>query len=520
MSDQPPPLPTEPEPSPAAPPGAWLWRVLITLAALTGAGNYLLYSRGPGAGWAVFFLLLAAGIFANRRSAGMVRGAELVLAGLLAASAVQMVVRPSLSNALVLSALTLVASAHFVHAGGVALPAARKLVEGVRCLLLAPVRWLEATRLLAVDGVARGAGLAREVAPPRRLVRLGRIVVPAALVVLPFAVLLGSGNGVLGRLVTTALGDLLAALTDIRPPSPARVFFLAAVATAVLGLLWRSRPSVLFDRLASRLAQLAPGEPGDLGVSRWRTLLILVGVNVLFFVSNTIDLTFLGGGLELPRGVTYSQFVHEGTHSLIASALTAGAVLSVLFQQHRSVTGWRPVRALALLWVAQNVVLLANVARRVAIYVGEYHLTVLRLHLLLFLGLVCAGFGLLVVRIARDKSLGWLVRANLAAVFALFASIQFWDTRASVARYNLTAAERDPAKALDVGYLQRLGPSAWPTLRDATENPQLSAAARQGAREALDEIAHWERARAAREDWRDFRWKRAHLRRSLLAVAE
>ena len=29
----------------------WIWRTLVTGAALTGAANYLIYSRGPGAGW-------------------------------------------------------------------------------------------------------------------------------------------------------------------------------------------------------------------------------------------------------------------------------------------------------------------------------------------------------------------------------------------------------------------------------------------------------------------------------------
>ena len=488
----------------------------MTGAALTGAANYLIYSRGPGAGWALFFLLLAAGIFLNRRHSGTMRRVELGLGALLAVSAVQMIIRPSLSNAIVLFTITLIASAHFLQEADDESPAARKLVEALRKLLLSPMRWLQASQLVTMDGIGHAPEIATRLPSWRNLARAFQIVVPAAALILPFAILLGKGNSILGQFVSNFLTDFLESLSMVTPPSPGRVFFVAVVATALLGILWRSSPSKLLDRLLAECGRTAPA-PADHFIARWRTILILAGVNVLFFVSNSIDLTYIGSDLELPRHLTYSEFVHQGTNSLIASAIIAAIVLGLLFQQDESVTGSRAIRGLAALWIAQNILLILNVARRVGIYVSDYHLSVLRLHLLLFLALVCVGFGLLAIRILQRRSFGWLIRANLAASFILFATVQFWDTRKLVAEYNLQRAIEDSGKSLDTYYLAQLGPSAWPTLREAS-TAKLSEGERAGARAALASIAATEQSRAAVEDWRDFRWTRNQLRREFLTV--
>ena len=498
----------------------WIWKSLITGAALTAAANYLIYSRGPGAGWATFFLLLAVGIFLNRRNSGLVRRVELCLGVILAISAIQMIIRPSFSNALVLFSLTLIASTHFLQDSASDTPAARKLAEALRNLFVSPLRWLQATQLVAKGGIGRAPEIAAAMPSPRNLARLVQIIVPAIALILPFAILLSNGNTILGQFISNSFVDLLRDLNEFSPPSPGRVLFIAAIATAMLGILWRTSPSKALDHFLARAGMTIPA-PGDHFVARWRTILILAGVNGLFFISNSIDLSHIGRpDMRLPEHLTYSEFVHQGTNSLIASAVIAGIVLSLLFQQHASVTAPRTIRSLALLWIVQNILLIVNVARRVEIYVSEYHLTVLRLHLILFLVLVCVGFALLGVRILHQKSFGWLFTANAAAVFVLFAGVQFWDTRATVARYNLAAAEEDGGKALDTYYLAQLGPSAWPSLKEATQTTGLSRDERDHAELALRYIAQEERDRTTTEDWRDFRWRRSNLRRTLLAVGD
>ena len=510
--------PPDNAPPEETPPTQWIWKVLLTGASLTVAANYLLYSRGPGAGWAIFFLLLAMAFFLNRRCGGLVRGIELGLGLLLVASAAQMVIRPSFSNAVVLFTLSLLASAHFIQGSTRDTPAARKLVEALRNLFLSPLRWLQATELAARSGLSRAAAPGDKVPAPPKIARALQIIVPAAVLVVPFAILLGMGNSILGQFISNTLTGLFDHLEEIEPPSPLRIVFIALVATALLGLLWRSRPSKVIDLVFARLGRPLSA-PRDLFVARWRTVLILAGVNVLFFVTNSIDLTYLGAAdLKLPEGLTYSEFVHRGTNALITSAVAAAIVLSLLFQQDASVSRSRGVLALALLWIAQNLLLVANVARRVGIYIDDYHLSVLRVHLILFLGLVCVGFLLLAVRILADRSFGWLVSTNLAAAFLMFAGIQFWDTRKLVAEYNLERAISDPHKTLDTYYLARLGPSAWPSLKQAIHS-DLSFDERESARQALASIASRETLAAEQEDWRDFRLVRVRLREDLLAIS-
>ena len=188
------------------------------------------------------------------------------------------------------------------------------------------------------------------------------------------------------------------------------------------------------------------------------------------------------------------------------------------FAESGDQTASTTIRGLAFLWIAQNILLIINVARRVGIYIDDYHLSVLRLHLILFLVLVCVGFTLLGIRILRDRSFGWLVSANLAAVFILFATIQFWDTRKTVAEYNLERAIEDEKKTLDTYYLSQLGPSAWPTLREAMVSKELSPIVRAEAEDWIKSIASQEKFRAVEEDWRDFRWVRSRLRKQHLEL--
>jgi hypothetical protein len=72
--------------------------------------------------------------------------------------------------------------------------------------------------------------------------------------------------------------------------------------------------------------------------------------------------------------------------------------------------------------------------------------------------LVAVGFVLLLLRIARGRTLRWLVGGNLAAVFALFFVAQFADIRGFLARYNVSGAASEERKGgdLDMDYPYQL----------------------------------------------------------------
>jgi len=75
---------------------------------------------------------------------------------------------------------------------------------------------------------------------------------------------------------------------------------------------------------------------------------------------------------------------------------------------------------LALAWIVQNVILVAGVFMRLKLYVDAYLLTQDRVYVAVFLCLVLAGYGFLVLRVLNRIGLLDLFRLNMAAVCVLF----------------------------------------------------------------------------------------------------
>jgi len=97
-------------------------------------------------------------------------------------------------------------------------------------------------------------------------------------------------------------------------------------------------------------------------------------------------------------------------------------------------------------------------------------MTVLRLGVIIFLLLVAAGYGLLTIKVLREKSLPWLIGGCILATFITFYLVQFLNLAGWSADYNVTQWEKDKSRSLDVAYLRGLGPSAWPALRRAADD--------------------------------------------------
>jgi hypothetical protein len=96
-------------------------------------------------------------------------------------------------------------------------------------------------------------------------------------------------------------------------------------------------------------------------------------------------------------------------------------------------------------------------------------MTVLRLSVIIFLGLVATGYALLTIKIIQDRSLSWLMGGCVLAVFATFYITQFLDLAGWSANYNVARWEKDRTRSLDTGYLYSLGADAWPALRRVHE---------------------------------------------------
>ncbi len=233
----------------------------------------------------------------------------------------------------------------------------------------------------------------------------------------------------------------------------------------------------------------------------FRTSLVLF--ILMFAVQTVTDLSVLSGGLSLPDGITYAQYAHRGAYPLVVTALLSGIFA---IATHHMTDDNRLLRALLLLWLGQNLILVLTAMFRLDLYVDAYTLTYLRVAAFIWMGLVFASLILIVVTIVQARSLGWLIRNTAALTVATLYVCCFINFAFLIAEHNLNAA--DPAGTLDLGYLCGLGEQAIPAMIDYGQITDQVACGRGYLPEVrFDPI----------DDWRDWGFRRWRLQRYLEA---
>ncbi|MFT4252109.1 MAG: DUF4173 domain-containing protein [Caulobacter sp.] len=325
----------------------------------------------------------------------------------------------------------------------------------------------------------------------------------AALRRLPVLVLPIVGGAVFLALFTIANPVIAQAMAQWRIPSIdlPRTGFAVVVAFGAWMLL---RPRFLRPRLGLPAAR--PGAAPLPGLSVASVGLSLVVFNAVFALQNGLDLAFLWSRAPLPQGVTLAEYAHRGAYPLIATALLAGLFVLVALAPGSATARSAWLRRLVVLWVAQNLLLVASSILRTMDYVEVYALTRLRLAALIWMALVGLGLLLICWRMLRGKSAAWLVNANVAAAGLVLAACTVVDLGAAAAAWNVRHARElgGDGEALDVCYLERLGPSAIVPLSQlrATALPPLLAARVAWSRETvLNDLI------PRQAQWRGWSWR-------------
>jgi hypothetical protein len=298
------------------------------------------------------------------------------------------------------------------------------------------------------------------------------VVLPVVLLTALFALILGAGNAILGTWVNQFFSEFWKWLTSF-DFSIGRVIFWTFVTLLSLALIRPAQTGRFWWAWMDRIGRFP--KPANPSLAYWRSVLILAALNALFCAANSIDAFFLWAHQSIPQGVTYAQFVHQGTAQLIAATLLSALVLIILFNQDESLSGRTLLRITAWVWIGQNLFLLTSIALRLKLYVDAYNLTSQRISVLIFLLIVGGGFLLLSWKILREKSLLWVFGANLALLFSMFYIVQFLDLGAMAGEYNVSQWEQSPTRPLDVEYLKSLGSSGWEALMHAAEKPERGA---------------------------------------------
>lgn len=228
--------------------------------------------------------------------------------------------------------------------------------------------------------------------------------------------------------------------------------------------------SLLRPRLKRPLLGTFDGH-GDLplaGVSVASVRLSLIAFNALFALQNMMDLAWLWGLMPLPKGISLADYAHRGAYPLIVTALLAALFVLVALRPGSQTAAVPAIRRMVVLWVAQNLLLVANAAVRTLDYIAAFSLTSLRMAALLWMALVALGLILTCWRLLTAKSSSWLINANATAAMTLLIACSFVDLDAVAARYNVEHAREagGDGAPIDLCYLQNMGSSGLLPLAD------------------------------------------------------
>lgn len=364
-------------------------------------------------------------------------------------------------------------------------------------------------------------GVVSLVGPVLDMVRLARLRRRRPSRISPVAILKVAALPVVGGLVFLLMfaraNPLIAeALNAASVPAPSGATVLRLIGCVIVGVMaW----TTLRPRWRRKLLALPSlGQRALPGVSTASVTLSLIVFNGLFAVQNGLDIAFLWSGTPLPGDATLADYAHRGAYPLIATALLAGLFVLVALRPG-SETAQRPlVRRLVVLWVAQNMVLVASSILRTADYIEGYALTRFRIVAMIWMFMVGIGLLLICWRLLKVKDGHWLIDANVKVALVVLAGLSVIDTGAIAAAWNVRhAREVDGTGAvLDLGYLNAIGEPALVSLvelEQATDDPALKDRVAAVRRDVLD--------RADRDNWswRGWTWRRARRLARVEALA-
>jgi len=466
--DAPPaPLDTSPDasplerPPPAAPPAPAIvvdrtppprMRDLLAMVAIVALCDVAFYQGAAGAGRALLIAGIPAILFATAPArAGSPRLAA--IAGLLALVAARCLWQSSAGATALGIAMVL--------AFAIALRTPRSFVPELVASGLASVRRSGRQLWSFIVALAR---LARPGSSSRA--RWTVYAVPAGLVAL-FAAIFAAANPVIADWLRTAVEAV-----DDAVPSPVRIAFWALCAVAAAGLL---RPVLrTIARIDARLGVADVAEPTGAPAAAPRIALArnsMIALNALFLGYNALDAEYLWRG-HTPSGMIHTQYAHAGAVWLTIAFVLSTIVLGALFRgpiEHDA--RGRLARALAYVWAGQNFILAAGTFRRITMYIAYSGLTELRIVGVLGTSLATLGLAIVVYKVARHRTMLWVMRRQLDALAIAVVLFVAAPTGDLAMRYNVARIAVDQYRPLLHLFEQPIRAEAVPALLPLLDHP-------------------------------------------------
>lgn len=284
----------------------------------------------------------------------------------------------------------------------------------------------------------------------RSLTKLFKLAVAPITAIVIFFILFVQGNLILSSIGNWILNQFNLFLLDFSSYISASSIFLMITGTCITAWVLYSRiPNQIqtFDQKyhINLFRKKQPRKFKILGLlNEYKSgLILLISINVLLALVNGIDIYYVWFN-QIPNdwnASDYSQYVHEGTFSLITSVLLSMGIMMYYFRGNQNFFNkFSVLRTWALIWIAQNTLLVLSLVIRNWSYVEQFDLAYKRIGVFLFLLATLVGLFSIAVKIQKKRTFYYLIQTNgwtwLILVFLM--SFVNWDRL--IVSYNLEHA--------------------------------------------------------------------------------
>lgn len=254
------------------------------------------------------------------------------------------------------------------------------------------------------------------------------------------------------------------------------IFFTLGGVIIIYGLFY-SRSIKQIETWENKLQVSSELYSSDTNIKQYETerfagMLLFVMLNIMLLVLNIGDiqtLYFKGG---LPKGVSHSDFVHNGVSVIILSISIASSLIMFLFRKQFSIIKNNKALTIGIYgWIAQNILMLSSTAIRNQIYIQDFNFTYKRIGVYVWLFLSVIGLFITFYSIYKNRSNWFLIRTNFAVWLTCLtlSSCVNWDKL--ITNYNIY---NKPLAQVDFYYLFSLSDANIPELIAITKRKDFS----------------------------------------------
>lgn len=160
-------------------------------------------------------------------------------------------------------------------------------------------------------------------------------------------------------------------------------------------------------------------------------------LNGLLLIVNLLDIKFI---LFDDKNIhDYSKYIHQGVNSSIFSVLIAILVTLYFFRGNLNFYAKnKSLKLVALVWIAQNIILLVTCVHKNYSYIYEFGLTQKRIGVYFYLLVTFIGLLLTWIKITQLKSNMYLVRTNTWSLFMILVCSSLFNWNRIILHHNTT----------------------------------------------------------------------------------